>query len=106
MALGDLFIQLVEGCPELNELTLASPRDAIMRGSQVSFAQPDAYAIMQALIDAGVIGDFREPDLLRFGFTPLYTRYVDVWDAVSVLRRIIQQEEFKQPRFQHRNRVT
>ena len=66
------------------DLTLVTPRDAAERGSQVSFAHATGgYAIMQALIARGVIGDFRAPDILRFGFTPLYTRFVDVWDAVD-----------------------
>ena len=68
---------------------LASPTDAAKRGSQVCFAHPEAFAIMQALIARGVIGDFRAPDILRFGFTPLYTRFVDVWDAVDRLHHIM-----------------
>jgi kynureninase len=61
---------------------------------------------MQALIDSGVIGDFRDPDLMRFGFSPLYTRFVDVWDAVSILERIVAEGVFKELRFQQRLRVT
>jgi kynureninase len=106
VALCELFIRLVEGSPSLGGLRLASPRDSAVRGSQVSFAHPEAYAIMQALIDAGVIGDFREPDLMRFGFTPLYTRYVDVWDAVATLERIVREEVFRESRFKQRLRVT
>jgi len=104
--LCELFIRLVEGSTALSELKLASPRDSAVRGSQVSFAHPQGYAIMQALIDAGVIGDFRDPDLMRFGFTPLYTRFVDVWDAVSVLERIVGDGVFRESRFQQRQRVT
>jgi len=106
MSLGNLFIDRVESSPALAGFELASPRDARLRGSQVSLSHPEGYAIMQALIEAGVIGDFREPDLLRFGFTPLYTSYIDVWDAVSILERIVETGEFRQPRFRHRNRVT
>jgi kynureninase len=104
--LCELFIRLVEHSAALRELRLASPRESAVRGSQVSFAHPEGYAIMQALIDAGVTGDFRDPDLMRFGFTPLYTRFVDVWDAVSILERIVREAVFKQSRFQQRQRVT
>ena len=76
------------------------------RGSQVSFAHPDGYAIMQALIERGVIGDFRAPDVLRFGLAPLYVRYVDVWDAVAVLRDVMRSEHWRDPRFQQRRGVT
>ena len=86
LALADLFIALVEGLGSDSGLTLASPRDAAARGSHVSFAHADGYSLMQQLIGRGVIGDFRAPDLLRFGFTPLYVRYVDIWDAVEALR--------------------
>ncbi len=77
--MGDLFIELVEArCPEL---TLVSPRLSTERGSQVSFAHPDGYPIMQALIARDMIGDFRAPDIVRFGFTTLYLRYADAWDS-------------------------
>ena len=103
-ALGDVFIKLVEArCPAL---TLASPRDPQLRGSHVSFAHPDGYPIMQALISRGVIGDFRSPDILRFGFTPLYTRFVDVWDAVEILHDIIEAGAYLEPRFSERAAVT
>jgi len=104
--LCELFIRLVENSETLGELRLASPRNPAVRGSQVSFAHPESYAIMQALIDAGVIGDFRDPDLMRFGFTPLYTRFVDVWDAVSILERIVGDGVFREARFRERLRVT
>ena len=74
-----------------HEFELASPRQNDKRGSHVSLRHPEGYAIMQALIAEGVIGDFRAPDLLRFGFAPAYIRFVDVWDAVSVLRRIMEE---------------
>ncbi|MFU1924331.1 hypothetical protein ACM6PT_45235, partial [Klebsiella pneumoniae] len=64
------------------------------------------YAIVQALIDRGVIGDYREPGILRFGFTPLYTRFVEVWDAVQALLEILQSEAWKEPRYQVRHKVT
>jgi kynureninase len=107
VALTELFIQLVEARCGGHGLTLASPRDSAQRGSQVSFAhQTDGYAIMQALIARGVIGDFRAPDILRFGFTPLYVRFVDVWDAVEHLVQVMEAGEWKQPRFQVRSAVT
>ena len=105
-ALGDLFIALVEErCAGLG-LSLASPRLAADRGSHVVFAHPEAYAIMQALIDRGVIGDFRAPDLLRFGFTPLYTRHSDLFHAVEGLRDVIAQGAHRDPRFRERLSVT
>src|SRR6185436_9698551 len=89
LALGDLFIRVVEErCAGLG-LTLISPRAGVVRGSQVGFAHPQGWPIMQALIARGVIGDFRAPDILRFGLTPLYLRYVDIWDAVEILRDVL-----------------
>jgi len=85
MALSELFIELVEAGELRAELTLASPRDATRRGSHLSFSHRDGYTLIQRLIARGVIGDFRAPNLLRFGFAPLYLRYVDVWDAVAIL---------------------
>lgn len=103
-ALGDLFIALTEEC--LTGFELASPREAAQRGSQVSIRHKDGYAIMQALIARGVIGDFRAPDILRFGFTPLYTRYEDVWLAIEALADIMQTAEWREPRFATRSAVT
>lgn len=107
IALTELFIELVEARCAGHGLTLASPRAAAQRGSQVSFSHPDAgYPMMQALIARGVIGDFRAPDILRFGFTPLYTRYTDVWDAVEHLVQMLQSGEWRDPRFHQRSAVT
>ena len=107
VALTELFIALVEARCGDHGLTMASPRDAAQRGSQVSFAHPsDGYAVMQALIARGVIGDFRAPDILRFGFTPLYVRFVDVWDAVEHMVQVLQTGEWQQARFQVRSAVT
>ncbi len=107
IALTDLFVALVEERCAGHELTLASPRAGAWRGSQVSFAHPShGYAIMQALIARGVIGDFRAPDLLRFGFTPLYTRFVDVWDAADRLRAVLESGEWRDGRFSVRAAVT
>jgi kynureninase len=87
IALADLFIREVEArCPEL---TLASPRDGNKRGSQVSFRHANGYAIMQALIARGVIGDFRAPDAIRFGFTPLYIGEAEVRAAVDAIEDVV-----------------
>ncbi|MBO6797879.1 kynureninase [Maricaulis sp.] len=102
--LGDLFIKLVE--ENTSGFELASPRVAEHRGSQVSIRHRDGYAIMQALIDRGVIGDFRAPDILRFGFTPLYTRYSDVWTAVSELADVMNTNSWKDEKYTVRAAVT
>ncbi len=107
VALTDLFIALVESRCAGHGLTLVTPRAAADRGSQVSFAHAGGgYAIMQALIARGVIGDFRAPDILRFGFTPLYTRFVDVWDAVDRLEQVLSTGEWREPGFNIRAAVT
>jgi kynureninase len=103
-ALTQLFIDAVEArCPEV---ALASPRDASRRGSQVSFTHPNGYAVMQALIARGVIGDFRAPDIIRFGFAPLYNRFEDAWHAAGALADILSTNEWDQPRFHARHKVT
>jgi kynureninase len=104
--LCDLFVRLVEERCGFAGLTLISPRDAESRGSHVSFAHPAGYEIVQALIARGVIGDFRAPDVLRFGFTPLYLRFVDVWDAVLTMRDVLESGEYRRPEFQVRAAVT
>ena len=104
--LGDLFLRLAEERLSHRGIGLASPRNAGERGSQVSLRHPDAYPVMQALIARGVIGDFREPDYLRFGLAPLYVRYVDIGDAVEALSDILTSGEWRAPRFRHRNAVT
>lgn len=102
--LGDLFIAEVEKrCPEL---VLASPRDGTRRGSQVSFRHPAGYAIMQALIARGVIGDFRAPDAIRFGFTPLYIGESDVIAAVDTLEAIMNGRLWDRPEHHRKAAVT
>jgi kynureninase len=104
LALSDQFIAGVEAaCPTL---TLATPREHDRRGSQVSFRHPDGYAIMQALIWQGVIGDFRAPDILRFGFTPLYVTADDVARAVDILAAIMSGSIWDNADFQKRSAVT
>ena len=99
MRMGDLFIELVDDlCGEF-ALRLASPRDAKHRGSQVSLTHQHGYPIMRALIGRGVIGDFRAPDILRFGFAPLYLRYLDIWNAAQALRDIMQTDTWRLPEF-------
>ncbi len=83
--LSDLFIALADQRLARHGLALASPREAARRGSQVSFRHPDAYPVAKALIARNLIPDFRDPDILRFGITPLYTRHVDIWDAVEIV---------------------
>ena len=105
LALADRLIALVEQeCPGV--FGLASPRDGAVRGSQVSFTHAHAYAIMQALIARGVIGDFRAPDILRFGLTPLYLGFDDLWRAVAVLRDVMANESWRAPEFAVRRVVT
>ncbi|MEM7407226.1 MAG: kynureninase [Pseudomonadota bacterium] len=104
IALSELFIREVEArCPDL---TLGSPRDPRQRGSQVSFHCEHGYPVMQALIANGVIGDFRAPDGMRFGFTPLYLSEQDVRKSVDVLAQILSSRSWDQPRFHARARVT
>jgi kynureninase len=106
VAMTELFLTLVaRHCGEAG-FEIASPEDPARRGSQVSLRHRQGYAIMRALIAAGVIGDFREPDLLRFGFAPAYLRFIDVWNAVMALERVMREEAWRRPEFQHRLRVT
>ncbi|MDW5316081.1 kynureninase [Rhizobium sp. PL01] len=106
LGLTDLFIALVEARCGAYGLELESPRDRAKRGSQVSFSHPNAYAIMQALIASGVIGDFRAPSTIRFGFTPLYVSYMDVWNAVVILEDILRTGSWQDARFAVRSAVT
>jgi kynureninase len=104
--LTQLFIDLVADSATLAGLRLATPADPARRGSHVSYAHAEGFAIMSALIAQGVIGDFRAPDILRFGFTPLYTRYEDVWTAVRKLEHVIATDDWKRPEFARRCSVT
>lgn len=113
LALTDLFIRLVEERCEGHGLALATPRDHAARGSQVCLTRDDgAYAIVLALIARGVIGDFRagdggrHKDILRFGFTPLYIGYEDVWNAAEHLREVLESGEWREPRFNQKLAVT
>ncbi len=104
-ALGDLFLRLAaERLAEFGVVP-ASPGDAGERGAQVSLRHPEGYALVQALNARGVVGDFRGPDLMRFGLAPLYVRYVDVWNAVEALRLILVNGEHREARFRRPKRV-
>ena len=104
-SLSQLFVEEVEAlCGD--EVQLMSPRDPRRRGSHVTFAHPEGYAVMQALIARGVIGDFRAPDLMRFGFAPLYNSFGEIVRAAQILGEVLQTREWDQPRFRERARVT
>ena len=106
LALTDLFIELVEQRCAAHDLKLVTPREHAKRGSHVSFEHPEGYAVIQALIAQGVIGDYREPRIMRFGFTPLYTSFTEVFDAVQILGEILDQKTWAQAQFQVRHSVT
>jgi kynureninase len=106
MRLTQLFVELIdERCGGFG-LEIASPREPKRRGSQVALRHPQGYPIVQALIAQGVIGDFRAPDLMRFGFAPLYNRYADVFDAVEALHEVLATCLWKEERFTRRAAVT
>ena len=113
LALTDRFITLVDQRCAGHELGLATPREHSRRGSQVCLTREEgAYAIVQALIARGVIGDFRagdggrRPDILRFGFAPLYNGFEDAWNAVEQLRQVLESGEWQRPKFNQKNAVT
>jgi kynureninase len=106
LGLTDLLIALVEESCGRFGVTLATPRERTMRGSQVSFRHPHGYEIMQALIEQGVIGDFRNPDYMRFGFAPLYLSYADVYAAATILHDILANGTWRASRFAIRATVT
>jgi len=111
LSLTDLFIRLLdERGNRWPEIEVVTPRDHARRGSQVSFRHPHAYGLVQALIARGVIGDYRDdgdrPGIARFGFTPLYLRHVDVYDAVEHVEAVLAGEEYADPAYATRNAVT
>ena len=104
--LSELFIKLIQQeCGDFG-FELFSPIDAALRGSQISYKHENAYPIMQSLISRGIIGDYREPNILRFGISPLYMRYEDVWSAIICLKNIMQSNEWDSSNFKIRNYVT
>jgi len=106
VALSTLLIEQVETRCAGFGLELVTPRDPAARGSHVSFRHPEAFALCQALIEQGVVGDFRAPDILRFGLTPLYLGYADMWEAVERLYDILANRHWQDPRFRVAKRVT
>jgi kynureninase len=104
LALTDLFIARVQAL--LPQLEIVSPHEAARRGSQVSIRFNKGYAVVQAMIERGVIGDFRAPDIMRLGFAPLYIRHADVWDAVEVLADCVRSEVWRDPRYDRKLAVT
>lgn len=104
IALFDMLDRLMaERCPDL---VCVSPRESSQRGSHIAFKHPHAFEICQALIAAGVVGDFRAPDIIRFGLTPLYLRFEDVWNAVERCAEIVDSRSWDQPKFSARRKVT
>jgi kynureninase len=102
-ALFELFVTEVKA--QAPDLELVTPTDPARRGTQVSFRFSEGYAAMQALIARGVIGDFRGPDIMRFGLTPLYLRYADVWRAASILSQVMRRREWDRPEYRVRSKV-
>ncbi len=97
LALTELFMARVTAL--LPDLDVVTPRQPSSRGSQVGISFDKGYAVVQAMIEHGVIGDFRAPDIMRFGFAPLYIRFQDVWDAADILAGCITTEAWRDPRF-------
>ncbi|WP_372859402.1 kynureninase [Pseudoalteromonas sp.] len=106
IALADVFIKLVQTHSCLRDLHLCSTENSSQRGSQLAFSHTEAFAICQALIEKGVIADFRAPNILRFGFTPLYTSFEDIWQAVTILAEVVKTQLYTQPRFNLAGKVT
>ena len=106
IALAERFAERMAPLCEQHGFTLVSPTDPAQRGSQISYAHPEGYAIMQALIARGVIGDFRAPDILRFGLTPLYLRFADIDRAVNILAEIMATRAWDRPEHKVRAAVT
>ena len=106
IALTDMFIAQIQASESLNELMLISPEESAMRGSQVSLSHRFGYEIVQALIAAGVVCDYREPDILRFGFSPLYNSFEDVSRTVDLMQDIVKNKHYKKSEFGIRNDVT
>ncbi len=103
--LGQIFLERVMSAGD-GSLRLLSPRDPLQRGGHISFGHPDGYAIVQALIARNIVGDFRAPDALRFGFAPTFLRYVDAWDGAEALLEIVSTRSYDDARFRTRAAVT
>jgi kynureninase len=105
-ALSTLFLEQVAPLVNRHGVVIKTPTDPSQRGSQVSLGHPEGYAVIQALIEQGVVGDFRTPDVMRFGFAPLYVRFVDVWDAAAALTEVLDSRIYRAERFRARGKVT
>ncbi|MGD0144441.1 MAG: kynureninase [Rhizomicrobium sp.] len=103
---ADVFAALMERELAGHGFSLVSPKDPAQRGSQICFAHEQGWPIIQCLTAHNVIGDFRAPDIVRFGFTPLYLGYAELWDAVAILRRIMEERLWDRPEFHRRMKVT
>ena len=105
-ALGDFFLTALAELGIANQLTLITPTDHARRAAQLSFEHPEAYGLCQALIEAGVIGDFRAPRILRFGLSPLFLSFTDVLHAAEILQRILASQSYRDPKYTERKAVT
>lgn len=105
-ALSELFLDLVNDDDELQCLVLESKADSASRGAQLAFSHPDAYGICRALNKAGVVVDFRSPDIIRFGFSPLFLRFEDIWRATQIIKEIVKEQTYLADEFSQRLRVT
>ena len=106
LALADLFLEVLAGSASAQEVEVVTPVAPEQRGSQLSLRHASAYPIVRNLIARGVVGDFREPDAVRFGFAPLYTRYVDAYDAVTTLIDVLATRSYQDPVYATRHAVT
>lgn len=106
IALMNFFQELKKGSPELNELQLISPENSRERGSQLAYSHPYAYCICQNLGEKNVIADFRRPDVLRLGFSPLFLSFQDIYNCVTELSLIVQSRSYRERRFTARQKVT
>jgi kynureninase len=106
LALSSFFIRLIEQSESLGELSLISPREPALRGSHLAYQHSAAYAVCQALIARGVVADFRAPDILRLGFSPLYLRFVDIWHSVRVMETVFSSGIWREAAYSEKSRVT
>jgi kynureninase len=105
LQLSELYVDLLRQHSLMSEFSLLAPDDE-RRGSQVAVTHPQAYAVCQALVARGIVMDFREPDILRAGFAPIYNSYSDIWRAVNAIHEVLKNEEHTDPRWQSRQKVT
>ncbi len=106
IALSELFLELIKDADVLQELKLESSADASLRGAQLAFSRSNAYGICRALNEAGVVVDFRSPDIIRFGFSPLFLRFEDIWLAIQMLKKILAEETYLAEKYSRKLKVT